>query len=344
MPSPRYSFCIPTINRPQELKELFESILVQSFKDYEVVVCEDCSKPSIREELRKIAEVFNTRLERRLRFIENEKNLGYDRNLRKTIDNATGEYVVLMGDDDVLAPDALTKIEGILKRHPDVGYVMRSYSTFVTRPEEVVQVHRYYPKEMRFEPGKKAIVPLFHRSVLVSGLVIHRESALKYRTEKVDGTLYYQLYIISMILSQMPCVSTPEILVYNRLIGPEKTVFGNSESEKGKWEPGTRTIVSSTYQMEQYLRVGQEVEQDSGLSVYKGIRDEISKYSYSTLSYHGDKSGYEFLKYAYKLFCMGFGREPYFYIYAVGLLLLGPKRCSQLIDSIKNRLGHTPRL
>ena len=57
-------------------------------------------------------------------------------------------------------------------------------------------------------------------------------------------------------------MSTPEIVVYNRLIPAEKVVFGNSESEQGFWKPGTRTIESSLYQMQQYLKTAKILAED----------------------------------------------------------------------------------
>jgi hypothetical protein len=180
--------------------------------------------------------------------------------------------------------------------------------------------------------------------VLVSGLVIRREAALQHRTEKVDGTLYYQQYVIGMLLSHMPAVSSPQLVVYNRLIGADKVVFGNSESEQGFWKPGTRTIESSVYQMAQYLKVARIVQEDSGLPVYAPIRDELSRYSYAFLVYHADKGIGPFLGYVRALRKMGFGREPYFYLYTLGLLTLGPRGCNWLIAAVKRRLGYTPRL
>ncbi|MDO8500600.1 MAG: glycosyltransferase family 2 protein [Gemmatimonadaceae bacterium] len=344
MSSPRFSICIPTFNRSSELRQLFDSILGQRFTNYEVICCDDFTPEPARAQKREMAQAYERLFDGRLRYVENPRNLGYDRNLRTAMDYAAGEYIVLMGDDDLLAPGALEHFDAVLTANSNPRFLLRSYATFRDDPSVQEQIHRYYPRETRFQPGAETIKRLFHRAVLVSGLVIHRASAVENRTDKVDGTLYYQLYVIAMILSRLPAVATPQITVYNRLIGPEKSVFGNSQSEKGFWEPGKRTIASSLYQMKQYLKVAKIVEDDSGLDVYRGIRNELSKYSYSFLSYHSDKGARAFIAYARDLIRAGFGREPFFYVYVTGLLTLGPGRCYWIINQIKRRLGHTPRL
>src|SRR5262245_26044973 len=341
---PRFSVCIITFKRVEEVRKLWDSILAQDFTDYEVVCCDDCSPEPFGSAKAALAREYAPKFAGRLRFIPNPKNLGYDRNLRHAIDQATGEFVILMGDDDLLAPGALKHFDEVIRDNPDVGFVLRSYSTFIEDPAEVVQVHRYYPERTRFPPGPATVAALFHRAVLVSGLCIRRDAAWAHRTEKVDGTLYYQQYVIGMVLTTMPAVSSPNVVVRNRLIGPDKVVFGNSESEQGFWKPGTRTIQSSAYQMEQYLKVARCVAQDSGLPVYEPIRDELSRYSYAFLVYHADKGVGPFLGYAKILVRMGFGREPCFYLYVLGLLILRPRGCNWLIAQVKRRLGHTPRL
>lgn len=344
MVNPRFSICIPSFKRPHELRANLDSILQQTFGDYEVVVCEDCSPEPDREEYRVLSLEYGMKFGGRLRVIFNPVNLGYDKNLRATADHAKGEFVVFMGDDDLMAPDALEKLNAVINRHPDVGFVLRSYSTFKTVSSNVTQVHRYYPEEARFEAGADTIVKMFHRAVLVSGLTVNRASALRFRTDKVNGTLYYQQYVIGMTLSKMPAVSTPHVMVFNRNIPISKTVFGSAGSEQGFWEPGKRSVESSVYQMQQYLKVGRLVEQDSGLPVYRGIRNELSKYSYAFLVLHSEGGKWRFLKYARELFRCGFGREPFFHIYVVGLFILGPRICNSLITRIKQHLGYTPQL
>ena len=55
---PRYSIIIPVYNRPDELKELLESLTKQSYKDFEVIVIEDGSQRACIEEVRLFEDAF----------------------------------------------------------------------------------------------------------------------------------------------------------------------------------------------------------------------------------------------------------------------------------------------
>lgn len=94
------SICIPSYNRPVELRRLLESIDAKKHKDdIEIVICEDKSpnRPKIGEQVRE----FMSKSDYNVVYHENEENLGYDRNLKNLIRRASGEYIIFMGDDDL---------------------------------------------------------------------------------------------------------------------------------------------------------------------------------------------------------------------------------------------------
>ena len=104
------SICIPSYNRPMELKRLIESIDC-SFSDLEVCICED--KAPKRLEVRKMVKSLKTKYV--INYYENNNNLGYDANLRELISKAKGKWVIFMGDDDVFIPGELDKYIKFLK-------------------------------------------------------------------------------------------------------------------------------------------------------------------------------------------------------------------------------------
>ena len=119
------SICIPSYNRPVELKRLLESIDSTKPELIQIVVCED--KAPKRQEVASVVTLFQNTTVYDLRYIENETNLGYDKNLRQLINYANGEYIMFMGDDDMFVPEALDKYIDFLQEHHHCGYILRSY-------------------------------------------------------------------------------------------------------------------------------------------------------------------------------------------------------------------------
>ena len=334
------SVCIPAYNRAALLPLLLESILSQDYADFEVVICEDHSPE--RNEIAAVAARYDKTHPGRIRYIENEQNLGYDRNLRRLFDAARGDYVLLMGNDDLLAPGALKCVASAIARHPDIGVVVRSFASFDNDPAKINQEHRYFDSERFFPSGVDSIVTVFRRCVVISGVTIHRGLAQSFATDELDGTLLYQIYLVARIVGRMNAVFVPQIIALYRNGGiPE---FGNAESERGKFVPGNRTPESSLHFMRGVLRVAQYVEDTDHIPVRDAILEDYSRYSYPVLSIQTDKSTAVFLRYALDLHRMGFGRSKMFYVYCLALLLLGPRNTERIVQWIKRRLGYTPNL
>jgi len=97
---PVFSVCIPAYNRAQLLPELLDSILGQDFESFEVVINEDASPQ--RNDIRSVVEQYSAKYPGKIGYFENEKNLGYDANLRSLVERSMGEYCLFMGNDDLM--------------------------------------------------------------------------------------------------------------------------------------------------------------------------------------------------------------------------------------------------
>ena len=108
-----FSIIIPVYNRPQELEELLESIALQSFRDFEVVVVEDGSIKKADE----VVAQFSSKYEARY-FYQNNTGQGFARNFG--MEQAKGDFFVIL-DSDVLLPPSYLEIvyEGLRNRNLD---------------------------------------------------------------------------------------------------------------------------------------------------------------------------------------------------------------------------------
>lgn len=338
--TPLVSVCIPAYNRAALLPALLDSIVSQAGVHYEIVICEDASPE--REGIRRVAEQYAIACPGRISYHENAVNLGYDGNLRRLIELARGEYVLFMGNDDLLAEGALASVATAVQAYPDVGVVLRSYDSFIDDPARPVQTFRYFDSEVFFPSGAQTIVTFFRRCVFISGMVVRRDSAHKHATNRFDGTLLYQQHLVGQVLASENGVYLPQILSHHRLGGTPD--FGNSAAEQGRFVPREQTPESSVHFMRGMLQIASDLERTLSMGLYMPILRDIGNYSYPILSIQADGSRRKLLRYARDLAALGLWRIPLFHVYVFGLLLLGRRNCDSLIAAIKRRLGRAPMI
>jgi glycosyltransferase involved in cell wall biosynthesis len=117
MQVPSVSFVIPCFKLGHLLLECINSILSQSFRDFEVLIMDDCSPDNTEE----IAALIH---DSRVRYIRNESNLGHLKNYNKGIQMASGKYVWLISADDRLRRRyVLERYVRVMEDHSRVGYV-----------------------------------------------------------------------------------------------------------------------------------------------------------------------------------------------------------------------------
>lgn len=115
--NPRVSFIVPCYKLAHLLGECVNSILSQSYREFEILIMDDCSPDNTPE----VAQSFG---DSRVKHIRNEPNLGHLANYNRGIGLARGEYLWLISADDFLRnPDVLDKYVRLLDNNPKVGYV-----------------------------------------------------------------------------------------------------------------------------------------------------------------------------------------------------------------------------
>lgn len=109
------SICIPTYNRNEKLVTLVRNLLLQVNERCEIVVIDNASDNPIEIDLHNNNLLNNNHI----KTITNKQNIGAGANLLKCIENATGEWIWILGDDDFPANDAIKQIEMIISQNPD---------------------------------------------------------------------------------------------------------------------------------------------------------------------------------------------------------------------------------
>jgi len=146
MKTGKVSICIPTYNGERFIKETLESVLGQSYQNIEVIINDDCSTDNTLNIVKSIRDS-------RIQIYKNDKNQGLVGNWNSTVSYATGEYVKLMCQDDLLCEDAIVNQVGLLEKYPSAALSIGN--TFVIDPDNNILMNRKRFKEDQLIDGKK---------------------------------------------------------------------------------------------------------------------------------------------------------------------------------------------
>ena len=115
---PRVSVLMPAYNVEKYIGEAIESILNQTFTDFEFIIINDGSTDNTAKIIREY-----TQKDKRIRFINHKKNKGLIAVLNEGLDLCRGEYIARMDSDDISLPERLAKQIKYMDNHPECGVV-----------------------------------------------------------------------------------------------------------------------------------------------------------------------------------------------------------------------------
>src|SRR5436190_21740360 len=95
--NPKVSIVLPTYNRAKYLKLSIDSCLIQTFKDFELIIVDDCSKDETPQTIKSYTDP-------RIRYHRNESNQRLPRSLNIGFSLAKGEYLTWTSDDNFFLP------------------------------------------------------------------------------------------------------------------------------------------------------------------------------------------------------------------------------------------------
>lgn len=111
---PFVSFCFSTFKRKSYLKSTLQSILLQTFSDYEVIVSDN----DVEQSARSVVESLN---DQRFKYFPNEENLGMKRSFNRSVERSSGYFIVMIADDDPVYPDMLKTLFDLQNEYPSYG-------------------------------------------------------------------------------------------------------------------------------------------------------------------------------------------------------------------------------
>ena len=119
---PQISVIMPVYNGERFLSEAVESILKQTYQDFEFIIVDDGSTDRSLEIIQ-----YYQALDERIILIENGKNIGVASSLNKGISAAKGEFIARMDADDISLPERLEQQRAFMFTRPDLGVLGCNY-------------------------------------------------------------------------------------------------------------------------------------------------------------------------------------------------------------------------
>jgi glycosyltransferase involved in cell wall biosynthesis len=220
MASTFVSVLMPVYNASAYVKEAIESILTQSYKDFEFLIINDGSNDASEELILSFKDP-------RIRYVKNEKNLGLIHTLNKGIDLCKGDYILRMDADDISLPDRIKKQVEFMDQHPEVGVCGSDYIQFGKGREIFHQSHHAHELILGWT--------LFNSSVVHPALIM-RSSLLKtenpYFNTEYKHAEDYELW--SRLIFRCKFADVPETLLKYRLHSSQVSrVFKAEQIESG---------------------------------------------------------------------------------------------------------------
>lgn len=166
---PAISIIMPAYNAEKYISDAIESILNQSFSDFELIICDDGSTDKTLSVIKKYAET-----DKRVRVLINKKNIGNLKTTNRLLAECTGEYIAIQDADDVSDINRLFVQQRSFKQNENLG-IVGTYFYLIDGDGEIFncgllpQTHNEITCEM-----KKEVAPFLYPSVMVKRTVAER--------------------------------------------------------------------------------------------------------------------------------------------------------------------------
>ena len=217
---PLVSILMPVYKTAPYLREAIDSMLVQTFTDYELIVLNDCSPDNSEE-------ILDTYDDQRIVRYKGDKNVGLSNVLNVGIEMARGKYIARMDSDDISLPKRLQVQVEYFEKHPDVDLVSVGMRLFGAKDATWIRERN---------PEKVKIEALFHSPVLHASSVWKKESfeklGLRFRQEMVPAE-DYDLWTRAL-LKGLKLVNLPEVLYKYRIHDAQATVQTDKTTAKSR--------------------------------------------------------------------------------------------------------------
>lgn len=139
---PRVSVVMPAYNAEKYIRDSIESILSQTFTDFEFIILDDGSTDAT-------ASIIQSYKDGRICFYPNERNMGVAATLNRGLELAHGEYIARMDSDDISLPERFERQVAYLDMHQDIAVLGSDLETFCDTGSLGIRVLSHSPDKLK---------------------------------------------------------------------------------------------------------------------------------------------------------------------------------------------------
>lgn len=165
---PLISIVIPAYNAEKYISQTLDSVLAQTYTNYEVIVIDDCSRDSTADILSCYASK-----DSRIRVLKNEQNCGVSYTRNRAVSLANAKWIAFVDSDDIWDPEKLELQVKLLQKKPD-AVILYTGSAFINSEGQKSQYILQVPEEMSFKELLK------QNRISCSSVIIDTEYIKKY--------------------------------------------------------------------------------------------------------------------------------------------------------------------
>lgn len=214
---PKVTVLMPVYNGEKHLSEAIDSILQQTFTDFDFLIIDDGSNDQS-------VSIIERYKDKRILLLRNNRNRGLVETLNKGLDIAKGQYIARMDCDDISYPERLQKQVDFMDKHPDIGVCGTWAELFGEKHGEVWK----YP--INHDEIKCSLI---FNSVLVHPSVIIRKSIFRGYNLYYDPTYIYaeDFELWQRCTQRFLVANIPEVLLKYRITSSSTSRL-NKEKQK----------------------------------------------------------------------------------------------------------------
>lgn len=226
---PLVSIVLASYNGASHIQEQLLSLLNQTYKNIEIIVCDDCSQDETIDIVRRIKENDN-----RISIYVNEKNIGLNKNFEQGCNMAKGAYIAICDQDDIWVPE---KIENMISLFLDDS-ILLSHSCSIRFTDHPPRQISSYNKRNLFKGND--VRKLFYFNTIAGHNIVFRRELLNFAIPFPKQT-FYDWWLVMIAAVHGKVNASDKVLAYHRFhehnvtLGKKDEKFQNLSKATERW-------------------------------------------------------------------------------------------------------------
>ena len=215
-PIPKISVVMPIYNEERFLDESMQSVLNQTFKDFEFIIINNCSEDNSLN-------IIKSYKDKRITFINNKKNLGTSKSINKGLKIARGKYIAIFCGDDVSHPKRLSVEFNYLENNPHI-FLVGSSAVYIN--EHGKEIRRF----RKYDNYKMLAWRLRKSCSIVLPSIMFRNEDIPSNSDKEDWDDYN--FYFELLKKGKNLTNLPDFLVKHRVHTNSASVYDRKKYER----------------------------------------------------------------------------------------------------------------